>query len=225
MKLPTDVQQLLARRFDGRHRAWLAGADPDGQWPLTIALGTPTEQAALRQVDAVRAWADAWRAWRGAGELRWTERRWKILGAQSLPEALVLRDPEQVSMWIGEIDRWRRAAERFQLVAARWPALAGRQPRLFGVLADYADADFERLLDLLAWLLAHPDSGLYARQIPLAGIDSKWLETRTGVLAELVAGVTGGPADGADFHALCGLRRPAAQIRMRILDPALRARL
>lgn len=224
MKLPTDLQLLLARRFESRHRDWLAAAHSDAQWPLAIALGVPTEQAALRQVEAVRAWASAWRDWRGAGELRWSERRWKILGTQTLPETLVLHGPEQVAMWIGEHERWRRAAGRFERIVARWPALAARRQRLFGVLADYSDADFGRLLDLLDWIVANPDSGLYPRQIPIGGIDSKWMEARKAVLSELVASM-GGVADGADFYALCGLRRPPVQIRMRILDPALRARV
>jgi hypothetical protein len=223
LKLPADLQALLARRFENKHRDWLAGTDADGQWPLAIPLGLPTEQAALRQVDAVRAWAGAWRDWRGAGELRWSERRWKVLGTQSLPEVLVLHGPEQVAMWIGEQERWGRAASRFDHIVALWPPLAARRQRLFSMLADYSDADFERLLGLLAWIATHPDSGLYPRQIPIGGIDSKWIETRKGLLSELVAAVRGAAAVGADFYSLCGLRRPPVQVRMRILDPALRA--
>jgi hypothetical protein len=224
LKLPADLQALLARRFENKHRDWLAATESDGLWPLAIPLGLPTEQVALRQVDAVRAWVGAWREWRGPGELRWSERRWKILGTQSLPEMLILHGPEQVALWTGEHERWDRAALRFDHVVARWPPLAGRRQRLFGMLADYSDADFVRLLDLLAWISAHPDSGLYPRQIPLGGIDSKWIETRKGLLSELVAAVSGA-VGGTDFHDLCGLRRPPVQMRMRVLDPVLRARL
>lgn len=228
MKLPADLRLLLERRYDSRHRDWLAGSAGAGAgepWPLTIALGLPTEAAALRQPDAVRAWAAAWRDWRGPGTLRWAERRWKVLGVQTLPEALLLHQPEQVAAWAGEQERWCRAVQRNALLLARWPALAQRLARLFAVLADYADADFQRLLDLLDWLLAHPASGLYPRQLPVAGIDSKWLETRSGVLAELLAALRGTAAEGADWHALCGLKRPPPLLRMRVLDPALRARV
>ncbi|MBJ7309729.1 DUF3322 domain-containing protein [Rugamonas sp. CCM 8940] len=225
MKLPADVGLLLAKRFASQHRDWLAATAADRHWPQVIALGLPTEQAALRQVEAVRAWAEAWRAWRGPGELRWTERRWKVLGTQSLPDTLTLHEPAQAAMWSGEHERWQRAAARFDLLTARWPALAGRLPRLFGVLADYADADFQRLLDLLAWLLAHPRSGLYPRQLPLAGIDSKWMEQRRGVLVDLLAALREAADQDADFYALSGLRRPPVQLRMRVLDARLRARL
>ena len=222
MKLPDSVRLWLLRRYGSQHRDWL-GAEPERHWPLTIPLGLPTEAEALRQPDAVRAWADSWRAWRGAGELRWVERRWRVLGVQTLPEALVLHGPDQATAWIGEQDRWRRALSRFTETTARQPALARALARHYDVLADYSDADFQRLLDLLAWLAAHPDSGLYPRQIPLGGMDSKWLEPRRNVVAELVAASTDGDVGGRDFHQLCGLKRAPALVRMRVLDPALRA--
>lgn len=71
------------------------------QWPLEVPLGIPTEQAALRQVDGVRAWVSAWQGWQGVGTLSWCERRWKALGVQRLPEKLALRGPEDVALWIG----------------------------------------------------------------------------------------------------------------------------
>lgn len=222
MKLPDSVRAWLLRRYASQHRDWLA-ADPQQHWPLTIPLGTPSEAEALRQPDAVRAWADSWRAWRGAGELRWVERRWRVLGVQTLPEALVLHGPEQATAWIGEQDRWRRAAARHTQTSALRPALTQALARHYDVLADYSDADFQRLLDLLTWLAEHPDSGLYPRQIPLAGMDSKWLEPRKNVVAELVAASAGGEGGGRDFHQLCGLKRAPSLARMRVLDPALRA--
>ncbi len=223
MKLPDEVRAWLARRYQNQHRDWLAAPAPG--WPLSIPLGAPTEAQALRQPDAVRAWADSWRHWRGAGELRWAQRRWKVLGSQQLPEALLLHGPGQVALWIGEQDRWGRAVLRHALLAARWPAIDWPLATLYPVLADYDEDDFQRLLDLAAWLLAHRQSGLYPRQIPLPGIDSKWLESRRGVVGELVAALRGGAGAGGNFYELCGLRQPPAVVRMRVLDAGLRARL
>lgn len=194
-------------------------------WPLVIALGLPTEAAALRQPDAVRAWAAAWRAWRGPGTLRWSERRWRVLGTQSLPQQLVLDGPPQVAAWIGELERWTRAEQRQRLLAGRWPRLAPRLPACFAALADYSDDDFERLRLVLEWLAAHPASGLYPRQIPVAGVDSKWMETRKGVLATLAAALLASASLESDFYAVCGLQRAPATARLRVLDPALRALL
>jgi len=224
VKLPDEVRGWLAKRYASQHRHWLAAGDAE-IWPLRIALGMPTETVAMRQPAAVREWSERWRAWTGPGELEWTERRWKVLGQQRLPQALLISGPAQAASLAGELERWQRAAGRAPALTDRWPSLAPLLPRLFDMLADFADADFQRLQDLLAWLLAHPDSGLYPRQLPLAGMDSKWLEPRLGLVALMLSTIRQRPADGASTHALCGLKRPPATLRMRVLDPALRAHL
>ncbi|MFN7505599.1 MAG: DUF3322 domain-containing protein, partial [Limnobacter sp.] len=170
MKLPEDVRQLLARRFQSKHREWLIGDPGESQWPQEVPLGIPTEQAALRQVDGVRAWVSAWQRWQAntvqtSDTLSWCERRWKALGVQRLPEKLALRGPEDVAMWIGESARWECAQSRYQTLTARWPVLAQQLPRYFDVLADYGDADFRRLAEMLDWIANHPQSDLYPRQL------------------------------------------------------------
>lgn len=224
LKLPSEVRELLQRRFDNRHRDWLSDHGTTTEWPLDIPLGIPTEQAATARLDAMGAWIAAWRSWQGEGELAWTERRWRMLGTQRLPQMLRLEGPRQVAAWLGELERWDRANQRLALLGERWPMLVQRIGRLFGVLADYSQADFECLVATLAWLERHPDSGLYLRQLPIPGLDTKWIESRKAVLAELFCCITGRPGDTSDFHTLCGLRRPPLLVRMRILDPTLRAR-
>lgn len=224
MKLPEDVRQLLVRRFQNRHREWLIAGVGDG-WPVEIPLGVPTEQAAQRQVEGVRAWVAAWQCWRGTGTLAWCERRWKALGIQNLPDRLVLRDPHEVAAWIGEAPRWQRAEARYQALTARWPALMQRLPRYFDVLADYSDADFRRLTELLDWIGRHPASGLYPRQLPIAGLDSKWLDGRKGLVTDLVSAIQEDVSGDLGFHQRCGLKAPPQLVRMRVLDRALRDRV
>lgn len=225
MKRPADIRLLLQRRFAQQHRSWLDATGQDGSWPDDIALGIPTETHALRQPDAVRAWVDEWRGWRGAGELIWAERQWRALGTQRLPASIRLHGPADLAAWAGQHERWLRAQERSRALAARWPG-QGRSPgKLFEVLADYSNDDFARLMDCVAWLQAHPRSGLYLRQLPIAGLDSKWIEPRRAVVTELLALLNDRSTDAADFYELCGLRKPPQQLRIRILDPALRLRV
>src|SRR5690606_25451529 len=108
-------------------------------------------------------------------------------GVQRLPDKLTLHGPEDVAIWIGEATRWERAQSRYQALIAHWPVLAQQLPRYFDVLADYSDADFRRLAEMLAWISSNPNSDLYPRQIPVAGADSKWLESRKGLISDLVA--------------------------------------
>jgi len=85
--------------------------------------------------------------------------------------------------------------------------------RVIGKVSVLPREDFERIFDVLAWLAEHPDSGLYPRQLPVEGIDSKWLERHADIVRTLHV-ATGG-ASGL------GLLAPAKLYRARFLDPRL----
>ena len=230
MKFPADVQKELQRRFKNRHREWLqASGEPDqledSGWPLAVNLGIPTENQALKQVEDVHAWVSAWQSWNGVGSLCWGERRWRKLGTQPVPEKLLLSGPGEVAQWIGAADRWDRAQQRYKHLVGRWPQLSDKLPRYFAILADYSKVDYRRLVDMVAWIEKNPASDLYPRQLPVSGLDSKWLEKRKGLLAELVDAVQGRSTAEGDFYGRCGLKAPPQLIRLRILDDSLRQRV
>lgn len=230
MKFPADVRKLLASRFKKKHREWLAASvdAPQKQgntWPIEIGLGVPTENQAIKQLDSVRTWVATWQSWRSAGTLVWDDRRWRILGTQRVAAKLALSGPGEVAKWIGEADRWERARARYADLVGRWPGLSGKLARHFDLLADYGDVDYRRLVDLLAWLEANPKSGMYPRQLPVVGLDSKWIEGRRAIVAEMVDAILGNSPDDGDFYRRCGLQAPPYMIRLRILDSELRARV
>ena len=225
LKLPDDVRQELIRRFQNKHREWLVPSLPNEtentRWPLEINLGIPTEGAALKQPEGVRAWVATWQNWRGVGTLIWSDRRWRSLGVQRLPDKLVLQGPADVASWTGETARWKCARIRHAEITTRWPSLALVITRYFDILADYSDADYKRIYAMLDWIIANPNSNLYPRQLPIAGLDSKWLEGRKGLLSDLVATIKGDTSE-RDFFQLCGLKPLPYPIRMRVLDQEIR---
>jgi hypothetical protein len=230
LKFPDDVEKELKRRFKNKHREWLvATGNPESEqarfWPLELTLGIPTENQALKQVEDVRGWVAAWQAWRGVGSVSWGERRWRKLGAQPVPEKLLLSGPGEVAQWIGEADRWDRAQQRYMDLIARWPQLAANLTRYFSMLADYAAVDYRRLIDMVTWIEANPASSLYPRQLPVRGLDSKWLDNRKGLLAALVTSLRGESSNEGDFYERCGLKLPPRLIRLRLLDDTLRKQL
>jgi hypothetical protein len=81
-------------------------------------------------------------------------------------------------------------------------------PRYFDLLADASDSEIDRIGRALDWLDSHSASELYPRQLPISGIDTKWLESRSGIIADL----RGAPVE---------FRRPPLVARVRILDPNL----
>jgi hypothetical protein len=154
--------------------------------------------------------------------VRWEERQWPRQGTQRLPTALVIDGPLPIARELGEDARWERANARRASLVESWPRLGDKLGRLFDVLADYSAQDFARLVALLAWIERNPSSGCYVRQLPIGGMDTKWLDgKRRGLVVDLLQAIRG-DATVHDFHQLCGLRRPPQRIRMRVLCPALR---
>jgi hypothetical protein len=221
LKYPEDVRRALRRQWARKRSLWLAG---NGRWPFVLTLGKPVQSDARLQMDAVRQWAQAWRDISAAGHVEWQERQWFDVGRQQLPARLVLKSPEEVAVWAGEDRPWRLAHERYDRLIRSWPQLSTSLSKHFNVLAGYSEQDFERLTSMLAWLERHPSSGLFPRQLPIVGLDSKWLESRKGLITELV-GALCGIGSSSDFYSCCGLRPPPTLVRIMILDPALRARV
>jgi len=245
MKSPDDIIEILKRKFKNKHKEWLKETVSDfNQWSLEINLGIPTEQEALKHPEGVRSWISVWNKWQSnavnGNTLIWIERRWRTLGMQSVPEKLIIASAKDAAVWIGEDARWSRATERFKMLVQHWSAVGSEAasalidvlPRHFNVLADYNDGDFNSLCEILSWICVNPKSNLYIRQIPVAGIDSKWLESRKGLVAELIAAMKCGVSDSdisieqgipsRDFYKICGLKPLPQIIRMRVLDPKLR---
>lgn len=216
---PEDVQQRLSTRYRAGHRRWLEGG---GDWPLSLPLGAPNEREAREHKAAVQVWLARWQAWRGVGEVVWTDRRWPALGTQSVPVRVILRDAVQVATWLGQAERWQRAGQRYAAMMERWPRLVGSLAKHFDVLADYSEDDFRRLSAMLEWLESHPDSGLYLRQLPVVGVDTKWLAGRRALVTELFSVIRVAADRGADFYVLTGIRREPVLMRLRLLDPDMR---
>lgn len=221
MKLPEDVRGAVLKIYRRQWCEWIA--DNDQRWPLIISLEIPTEQAALNQAEAVCAWVASWQQWQqGVGQLIWCKRHWKILGPQTLPEKLMLSTPDEVALLLGESARWERARHRWDLLTMPWPTLKKMVKHHFHKLVDYADEDFICLKNLLQWLIDHPHSNLYPRQLPVPGLDSKWLEKRKPLVTDLVADIFNDNRQDHNFYQCCGLKSPPTLLRARILDERLR---
>lgn len=215
---PADAAQRLAKRYDSQCRQWLSG---NGEWPLVVPLGVPTEQQAFESLSQVQHWQQAWLEWKGKGELQWTERRWPRLGLQKLPERLFIHNPAELAAWIGQEEPWGRATQRYRAMTEQWPVLAQALPKYYEMLRAYSEADFIRLKAVLEWLHANPHSQHYIRQLPVEGVHTKWLLSRKAMVAELLRTIRGYDAD-RDFYELTGLKREPPLIRFRLLDEDLR---
>jgi hypothetical protein len=155
---------------------------------LDLPLHPPTEAAALTNGAAAIGWVTSWRD-AGADEVAWTHRQWASLGAQSVPERLRFDSPTSL------IERWDGH-----------PAVAAVLRRHARAIGELPPADFARLTAVIDWLVAHPNSGLYIRQLPIGGVDTKWVGAHRSLVTSVVTAITG--ATGLGLEQPPGLVRP-----------------
>lgn len=212
------IKQRLQIIFQRKRREWIAG---QGQWPLVIPLGLPDQKTALNNKAAVADWINHWRRWCGVGELRWCWRDWPVLGRQELPEKFIFSQAAQVMQWLDQSATWQQAVQRYQCLTELWPQVQHPAVKYHELLAEYSAEDFISLQTVLTWLLRHPHSQLYVRQLPIAGVDTKWLESRRSLIIAFLQAIRN--VDTTDFYELTGLKREPNLIRLRILDKKLRS--
>jgi hypothetical protein len=205
MSSPVTLADLRERAHklwvrDGRR--WAAGQADSAS--IDIPLHPPTERAVLADYAGALDWVAQWRAAPSAVAVTWATRQWGRVGAQSVPERASITGPQAIATIAGvrgQWERWRARCAALSVVGDVQQALV-THARTIG---EYPDADFDRLLATATWLREHPTSGYFPRQLPIRGIDSKWLERHVAVLQALVGNL--------------GLREPAGRARIRFLDP------
>jgi hypothetical protein len=217
---PEDVRAKLIKLYDSRKHEWLSSYSSH-DWPLEIGLGCPTEEQAIKQQSTVVSWVAAWRAQLEQLQVTWHDRQWRRIGTQTIPEKVIFTGPHDVAVAIGETARWRRASERYTLLSHRWPHVSSQAKPLFEPLANYDDVEYELLQRVVQWFVENPSSGLYPRQLPVAGAHSKWLEGRLLLVCCLLACATARNDYTATLPFL-GLRELPVSWRLRILDASIR---
>lgn len=213
-----DVRDKLSIRYRNQRRKWFAG---EGEWPYRISLGLPSESFAMANIAAVRGWSSIWADWQGPGHVEMDDRNWPKFGTQTLPSALIFNRANEVASFVGDDARWNRAAHRRDAALSRWPALANELAKHYDELADYTAEEWARVLLVLENLPAHRNSGLYLRQLPLPGIDTKWLENHRGLIRSLLGPLVDTELTGNLVEAM-GLRDKPQVFNVLVLDPLSR---
>jgi len=80
------------------------------------------------------------------------------------------------------------------------------------VLAHLPDAEWTRVLATTHWLASERGHGRYLRQVPVPGVDTKFIETHRAVLADLLDVIRGDLAHGPTIQPR---RLPAAKRLLR----------
>lgn len=220
MKEPDAVRERLAVAWRRNWTSWLGGG---GSWPLTVSLDPPIEAEARRHWPHFQAWLSKWNCPEWEGMVTFGSRAWSSLGPQDVPTHVILQTPEMVASALGAKERahWETADTRWKECLVAWPECESALRRTADWLGSADEQDYQRFVSVVEWLTEHPNSSLWLRQIPVAGLDTKWVEVNIGRLRQVLACRLGREATGS-FAALAGLATDEPRRRMRLLDPVLR---
>ena len=227
---PRAIVERLEKRWR-RGEILAARLTGEALFPMEIRLRRPGPREIAERFGEVGDWARelarASREERGSGfDLRHETLNNRVQGVNALPVSAVVPSEDDALDLIGK----RRAAARFQALAdetlARHPALRDWLARRPLRALEHAE-EWGRVLAVLDWFTAHPRPGLYLRQLDISGVDTKFIEGRRKLLAELLDIVL--PESAVDRSAIgarafsrrYGLRTEAPLVRFRFLDPAL----
>ncbi len=208
-------------------------ADAGGQltFPLKLRLRRPKSVDLGNAFDLVRRWIAeleaAARTARGSGfDIAWEEINSRQLGRNRIPAALSLPSLDDALALIGRSDEAAAFLDLATATIPRFPNLERwLRARPLAVLEH--QSIWAQLLDCLDWFQANPRSGVFARQIDVAGIDSKFIEAHKAILSELLdqvlpsVAITPSANGVAMFEARYGLAVKPALVRLRVLDRRL----
>jgi hypothetical protein len=218
---PADLREQLQRLWErGELLAALVAGEP--LFPRRLTLKAPTSAEMAAHFGEVRVWIGELCAMPHCRVVM-REFRHRVFGANAVPQEVWIDSAEGAWMLIGK----RRDAARFVNLIEQ---TRERQPRLLDWLArrplralELSD-EWHLLLEIVAWLQAHPRPDVHLRQVDLPGVHSKLIEVHRGVLAELLdlvlppEAIDSSASGTGQFARRYGFRDKPARIRFRFLD-------
>ena len=211
-------------------RAWLgkkwqsgfllsAFAEPRDWEPLSVAVRGPTTAEIPVRLAEVQQWAAEWaRTAQGPVRVEYKQVGGRQLGANLIPCRAWIDGYDQAWDLLGVRAEVRRFGSLADATAGRCPRCVpwlARRPMQALKLADQWDG----LLATVRWIDKHQSPGMYLRQVDVPGVDTKFIERHTGVLAELLD-LQLAPdridAGAADFARRYRFRRKPDYVRFRL---------
>lgn len=195
----------------------------DSAFPKRLLFKTPTSAEMSQRFDEVRLWVNEIRSLpRYRVEMR--EFNHRLLGGNAVPGEVWLDSVEDAVALLAKQRFVVHFLEMVTTTRAKQPELLEwlvRRPMRALELHD----DWNRLLEIVAWLEKHPRPDVYLRQVDIPGVHTKFIEAHRGLLSELLDIVL--PSEAIDtsvsgtsrFAVRYGFRDKPIRIRFRTLDP------
>ena len=208
-------------------RAEVRGENP---FPLIIPCQRPSANDLLRDFSIWKAfYTEIRQNAKDAYSIETLRIRHRQLGEQQIPVRIHFATADDFYRFIGkerDYRRWRSLVSRLLQTEPGLHPWIERSPLK---VLEYADA-WSKALQVIAYFRQYPRPGLYTRQLDIAGVDTKFIETHKGWLRELfdltlpnaAIDTRHVHAGAGSFEQRFGVRFVEGTVRFRFLDPDLR---
>lgn len=224
---PDDIRAQLERLWSSG-RLLTAGLNGESLFPFTVMFKKPGTADLARRFNEVRDWIreleNGSRSRIGFGyEIEWLARNHRELGRQNVPARVVVPTEADALHLLGKSAQAQSFRRLMEMSLGAFPGMESWFARRPFIALEHAD-DWNRILDVVTWFCSHRGSGLYLRQVEIAGTDTKFIEERKGLFSELLDAVGTSEAVEAredNFEQRFGLRPKPPLVRFRFLDQQL----
>lgn len=211
-----DVRAAAAKKYDAHHWSWAQQEDM-GSFPMAFHVKGFTGREMLADEAGTIAAARAWAAYGGPGTMQTTVRRWAGYGAIPVPRLIAFHNPSDLALFADRGKHWSVVTRRVAELRLDWPGVL--LPRgVFTRVSRLSDDDWWLVLPVLRWADTADVAQRLARELPVPGADTKWVESHWGLVEELAA--AGGRSSAIPMDKL---RRVETMTTVGFLDPMLRA--
>ena len=230
MKAIEQLHKQLKRNWDQYrvHRDWICDGD---LFPIHLSLGKITDKQLLHDYDAVRRWvAEVEKRFsKHSGiDIEYQDVQFKTMGRQRLPVGLCIPTADGLASYLGCLQSWRWFKQQVLLIQEQ-------QPNLSQWVSDHPSSvdqhlsAWPQLINVINWFLSNPQPQCYVRQLPISGVDTKFIYQHRAILKQLLDKLLPDSAICQEVESLhahgferrFGLRYEEPQVRFRLLDPML----
>jgi len=195
-------------------------------FPYLLPLKTPTQKELRLHFGTL---LDAIKKLQQLGlELEYKEFAFKSMGVQSLPVRVIFKSEAEFLAFIGKEEEFADFCKAYFKAIGRFASLKElflQKPKL---LLDNRD-NIEKLLDIVAFFYENPRPNIYLRELPIIGVDTKFIQKNRSVIDALLMCVLDKSSYDVDitklsengFEKKYGLKYELPLVRIRILDEAL----
>lgn len=186
--LPDEVKARVLQKYWQNTRTLkglLTGKKP---FPLRISLKPPRGKAALADMGHLQTYVKQWRDYPYQPLVQWEAKTFRDLDEQRLPVAVVIPTVKALIQFIGD-----SAINKSRLWERNMGPVLALNKGLYPALVKHLDTieklslyDAQLVAKTLPQLQKGMGQGHYLRSLPLKGVDTKFVETHSQLLADLL---------------------------------------